>query len=147
MRTKIFCIGFVPDAVGGSEMIADFAANLIALFPVVEVKKVGGCIAMFATAMNRNSKPAATSNRLQRFTGAFFKFSFEFAPVGLRRSRRSWKRRSGIDAKLAIVFGLGFRFELESGFRTGKNFEKQRHDRREFIRGKLAAQPLGEFLK
>ncbi|MPN36939.1 hypothetical protein SDC9_184451 [bioreactor metagenome] len=41
MRTKVFRIGFVPDAFVGSEVVADFATDLVALFAVVEIKKVG----------------------------------------------------------------------------------------------------------
>lgn len=149
MRTEVFRIGFVPDTLGGPEVVANFTTDLIALFSIIEVKEVGGSIAVFATTMNRNGKPAATPDWLQRFSGTFFKFVFEFTPVGLRRNRRPRRRTrwNDIDAKLAIVFGLRFRFELESGFRTGKNFEEQRNDRREFIGGKLAAKPLGQLLK
>lgn len=120
MRAKVFRIGFAPDTLGGSEVVADFATDLIALLTIVEVKKVRRRIAMFATTMKRNCKTAATPDRQHRFGRAFFTFGFEFAPIGLRRNRRprrrSKKRWSGIDAKLAIVFGLRFRFELKSGF-------------------------------
>lgn len=93
MRAKVFRIGFVPDTLGTSEVVTDFATDLVALFAVIEVQKVGGSIAMFATAMNRNGKPAATSDWELRFAGAVFKFGFKFTPVGLRRSRRQRRRR------------------------------------------------------
>ena len=89
MRAKILRIGFVPNTLGGPEVVADFATDLIALFPIVEVKVVRRSVAMLAMAMNRNGKPAVASDRLQRFSGTFFKFCLEFMPVGFGRNRRN----------------------------------------------------------
>lgn len=56
MRTKIFGAASLPDASGGSKMIADFATDLIAFLAIIEVKEVGGSIAVFAPAMLRNAE-------------------------------------------------------------------------------------------
>lgn len=84
IRTEIFRIGFVTDTLRAIEMVTNFITDLIALFPIIEVKEFGRNIAGFATTRDWNAKPTATPDWVQRFFGTFFKFIFEFTPVRLR---------------------------------------------------------------
>lgn len=147
VRTEIPGLGSSTDTFAGSETAADFAANLIPFPAVIEIKKVGGRIAAFAPAMLRNTEAAATSDRLQQSAGSLFKGRLEFTPVGADRRQSRWKRRGGVDRKLAVVLRRRFRFEFKSAPSPGKYLKENRNNGGEFIAGKLPAKPFRESVK
>jgi len=136
-----------PWAMAPSELTqaaTDFAAQLGAAVPIVEIEEIARGAAMFATTTGGESMSTAAFHGCQRPSVGALVVGAQLLPVqGRRGSRRLSQGSLGVDREIAVVRMLLTKIIAgwDLGLRISKKFSKLANQLFQFRASKFSAQP------